>query len=124
MPYDRDQAIAALAEYYDFLTRLHVKSEDIRRPPSIEGLPEIIREHLSKLGKTDTVIDLLKHLLYVQNDYNDEPILIWDLSSCNDYTGWQFQQDILDGDTANYLLRRLHHGRKNKDPGFQQGSEV
>lgn len=102
MPYHRDQVIASVTDYYHFLTRLHVQPQDIRRPPQPDGWSEISQKRFSRLGKTEKVVDLLKHLPYVQNDYNDDPILIWEVSGCNDYTGRQFQQDIIEGDTANY----------------------
>ena len=101
MPYDRDQVIAAVTDYYEFLTRLHVKNEDIRRPPP-EGWPEITQARLSKLGKTDKAIDLLKLLPYVQNDDNFSPIHVWSMSGCCDYTGEQFQQKVVDGGDASY----------------------
>lgn len=102
MPYDRDQVIAAVTEYYEFFTRLHLTPKDIRRPPP-EGWPEISKDRLSSLNKTDEVIKLLKYLPYVQNDDNYMPIIIFGLSACNDYTGWRFQQDVVEGKDAGYL---------------------
>lgn len=101
MPYSQDQVIAAVTDYYDFLTRLHVKPEDIRRPPQ-GGWPEISQERFSKLGKTDKAINLLKHLPYVQNDENFSPIHVWSESGCCDYTGWQFQLKVAKGGDASY----------------------
>lgn len=62
MPYNRDEVLAAVADYYDFLTRLHITPQEIRRPPP-SGWPQVTQESLSRLGKTaPKVTDLLKHL--------------------------------------------------------------
>lgn len=102
MPYDRDQVIAAVTDYYNFLTRLHLDSEDIRRPPP-EGWSQISEKRLSPLNKSEEVISLLKHLPYVQNDENFSPFLVWTLSGCNDYTGWDFQKAIEGGSTSSMM---------------------
>lgn len=93
MPYNRDQVIAAVTGYYDFLTRLHVEPKDIRRPPP-GGWSEISQNAFKSLQKSDTVIDLLKHLPYIENDENFSPILVYTLSGCKDYTGKVFQRQI------------------------------
>ena len=79
MPYNRHEVIAAVTDYCDFPTDLHVRPENIRRAPP-EGWLQISQERFSSLGKTDDVIDLLKHLPYVQDDENFDPILVWNCS--------------------------------------------
>lgn len=96
MPYNRDQVIAAVTDYYDFLARLHLDPEDIRRPPP-EGWPQISRDRLSPVGSTDEVVSLLKHLPYVQNDDNSTPIRVWTYSGCSDYSGRDFLTTVDQG---------------------------
>lgn len=36
----------------------------------------------------------------MENDDNFDPILVWSLSGCNDYTGTAFQQDVKRGGDA------------------------
>ena len=104
MPYDRDQVVAAVTDYYDFLSRLHIKPEDIRRPPS-GGWPDnvISQQRFSKLGMSAKVIDLLRHLPYVQNDDNYLPIPITSMCACSDYTGAMFQDEVEEGGHAGYI---------------------
>lgn len=75
--YSRDLAIAAIRSFYIFITnrlpRLdHDVDEDgiqvIREPPST-GWPELEADDaLAPLGKSATVIDLLRHLPYLADD--------------------------------------------------------
>jgi len=103
MPYDRDQVIAAVTDYYEFLTRLHMEPKDIRRPPP-EGWSTITPERMAPIKKNSTVVELMKHLPYVQNDDNFTPIVVWILSGCNDYTGWDFQSKVEDGHRSAMMM--------------------
>lgn len=89
MPYSHDEVVAAVTDYYHFLTRLHVDLKDIKTPPP-GGWPNITSETL-KLSLTDTAVSLLKHLPYITNEDNFCPTLVWWLSGCNDYTYHEFQ---------------------------------
>lgn len=92
MAFDRDKVIAAVTDYYEWLLRLHLRPDNLRRPPP-GGWPEISPERF-KMGKTDTVIDLVKHLPYVENDDNFVPLLVWSFSSSSDYSARKLQQDV------------------------------
>lgn len=61
MPYNRDEVVAAITEYYTFLTHLHFDPSELKTPPST-GWPQITSSRFAFLGKSDKVIDLLKHL--------------------------------------------------------------
>ncbi|EAQ89740.1 predicted protein [Chaetomium globosum CBS 148.51] len=63
--YSREATIAAVREYYRFLTRMYLNECYVAEPPE-EGWPEINTEALSGLGKTDEVISLLRHLPYIR----------------------------------------------------------
>ncbi|KAK4125680.1 hypothetical protein N657DRAFT_642419 [Parathielavia appendiculata] len=65
--YSREATIAAVREYYRFLTRMYLKESYIAEPPQ-GGWPEISRETIGALGKTDEVISLLRHLPYVESN--------------------------------------------------------
>lgn len=93
MALDRDKVIAAVTDYYEWLLRLHLRPDNLRRPPP-GGWPEISPERFKKMGKTDTAIDLLKHLFYVEIDDNVVPLLVWSFSSCCDYSARKLQQDV------------------------------
>jgi hypothetical protein len=67
-PYSRDAAIAAIHDFYLFLTRLpSLSASDIKSaPPS--GWPELTGSFLSEMGKTEAVNDLIRHLPYITSD--------------------------------------------------------
>lgn len=90
MPYNRDEVVTAVTEYYHFLTHLHIDAADIKTPPPT-GWPNITSETCAELSQTDDVISLLKHLPYITNEDNFHPTVVWWLSGCNDYTYWEFQ---------------------------------
>jgi hypothetical protein len=63
--YSRDETIAAVMDYYQFLTKMpFLEPSDILYPPP-EGWPQITKERLAK--KSDEVIELLRHLPYVDS---------------------------------------------------------
>jgi hypothetical protein len=65
--YSREATIAVVREYYRFLTRMYLKESYVAEPPK-GGWPEINRETIGVLGKTDEVISLLRHLPYIVSD--------------------------------------------------------
>ena len=63
--YDQDEVIAAVYDYYNFLTKLpYIDSSEIDYPPPT-GWPNINPTTLQNLNKTDTVVKLLAHLPYL-----------------------------------------------------------
>jgi hypothetical protein len=83
MPYDRDEVVASVTDYYNFLiTRLHFEPSDLKAPPPT-GWPRITQARLAFLGKSDKAIDLLKHLPYLLP--GDEEKQIYDHAVCVDY---------------------------------------
>jgi hypothetical protein len=62
--YSRDECIAIVRDYYQFLTSLYLDEEYIIEPPE-GGWPTITTDSLRGLGKTDEVIELLRHLPYI-----------------------------------------------------------
>lgn len=65
--YDREECIAAVRDYYHFLTKLYLDESDIEEPPE-DGWPNVTADTMRGLGKTDEVIQLLRHLPYVRRD--------------------------------------------------------
>ncbi|SMR47981.1 unnamed protein product [Zymoseptoria tritici ST99CH_3D1] len=62
--YSREAVISAVRDYYTFLTKMYLDRSDIMEPPQ-GGWPEITRDSMRALGKTDEVIELLRHLPYL-----------------------------------------------------------
>lgn len=63
----RDNMVAPFYEYYDFLGRLHIPESGIKHPPA-GGWPNITPENCSEFGKSDFVVDVLRHLPYIVED--------------------------------------------------------
>ncbi|KAI1840296.1 hypothetical protein JX266_013515 [Neoarthrinium moseri] len=69
--YSQETTIAAVHYYYQFLTKPYLPPSSIIEPP--EGSwPQITKESIGHLGKTDEVIELLRHLPYIRDDGENE----------------------------------------------------
>jgi hypothetical protein len=66
--YSRDETVAAVREYYQFLTKMYLDEAYIIEPPA-EGWPDITNRSFT-LDKSKAVIDLLRHLPYIKNTSN------------------------------------------------------
>jgi hypothetical protein len=62
--YSEAATIAAIRDYYKFLTKMYLNDSVITYPPE-GGWPSITTESLQSLGKTKKVISLLRHLPYI-----------------------------------------------------------
>ena len=88
--YDRDEIIALLDEFYQFLGSLpHIKPFQVLQPP-VGGWDNITTHSCAGLKKNDEVISLLKHLPYIDMD-NHQHLVAWDTYAC-DYRGRAFQR--------------------------------
>lgn len=91
MPYDRDQVVSELLAFYEFLVRMYLPEELLKRPPS-GGWPSVTHERFAFMRKSDTVIGLLKHLPYIcQDGLSFEPE-IYNFCTAFDYTGRSFDR--------------------------------
>lgn len=62
--YSRDELVATISDFYTFLTRLHIPASVVKYPPP-EGWANITPETTKRSGKSALVIDLIKHLPYI-----------------------------------------------------------
>jgi hypothetical protein len=67
--YSRDTTIAAVRDYYQFLTKLYLDEDKIIFPPP-DGWPDITTRSFT-LDKSKEVITLLKHLPYIKSALDD-----------------------------------------------------
>lgn len=66
--YAREATIAAITDYYTFLTRMYMDESQVISPPA-GGWPSIVNADPAKLqdlGKSDEVLSLLAHLPYIR----------------------------------------------------------
>lgn len=66
--YSRDATVAAVRDYYAFLTDMYLDEAEVLEPPTT-GWPSI--DNLQCMGKTPEVLDLLRHLPYIRREEND-----------------------------------------------------
>ncbi|EGD94585.1 hypothetical protein TESG_02095 [Trichophyton tonsurans CBS 112818] len=71
--YSREECIAAVRGYYQFLTTMYLKESDILEPPE-GGWPSVTPSAIQQLGKTDEVAALLRHLPYIRRLGNGKPL--------------------------------------------------
>ncbi|KAF3770636.1 hypothetical protein M406DRAFT_224494, partial [Cryphonectria parasitica EP155] len=80
-----EHLVAPFRDYYTFLTTLYLPEAALKHPPK-GGWPNITRETCSGFGKTDMVIDVLRHLPYIEEHRNLHSV--------------DFNCDVLDYSTA------------------------
>jgi hypothetical protein len=95
--YSREATIAAITNFYTFLTRMYMNESQVIYPPA-EGWPSIVNADPAKLqdlGKSDEVLSLLAHLPYIRcpGDWNhDADVVPW-----NSFQDWSSLLKELDG---------------------------
>lgn len=62
--YSREATISCIRDYYQFLTQMYLPESAILEPPAL-GWSNITKESWQAFGKTDEVIELLRHLPYI-----------------------------------------------------------
>lgn len=67
--YSRDETIAAVRDYYQFLTKMYLDEAKVIEPPP-EGWTHITNRSFT-LDKSKEVINLLRHLPYIKSTLND-----------------------------------------------------
>jgi hypothetical protein len=93
MPYDRDEVVASVTEFYTFLTtHLHFHPSELKTPPPT-GWPKITPHNSDDKRKSNTAIDLLRHLPYLPGG-NGQEKWIYDHTICADYTDKTVEQGI------------------------------
>jgi hypothetical protein len=93
MPYNRDEVVASVTEFYTFLTtHLHFYPSELKTPPPT-GWAKITPHNSDEKRKSDTVIDLLRLLPYLPSG-NGQEKWIYDTTICADYTNETVKQDI------------------------------
>ncbi|KAK1843719.1 hypothetical protein CCHR01_13676 [Colletotrichum chrysophilum] len=88
--YSRDEVVAELSSYYEFLTRIFLPPSVVRYPLE-GGWQHINRDWMNTfaLGKNDTVLDLMRHIPYIRRDEIDdfEPWHIFERTTAVDCAG-------------------------------------
>lgn len=64
--YSRDETIQSIRRYYDFLITMYLDDSFVTEPPP-GGWPGITVDRYRGLGKTDEVVNLLRHLPYLRH---------------------------------------------------------
>lgn len=97
--YSKEETTAEIEAYYNFLTVMYLPESTIKRPPP-GGWPDITPEYLAPLRKNDTVVDLIRHLPYIQREEYHDPNTIYAWTAGVDFTGELAKHQLIqDGDT-------------------------
>ena len=106
--YSRDDCVAAIRDYYNFLIKMYLKESAVIEPPE-EGWPSIPLDSLRGLGKTDEVISLLRHIPYITTPQHalskphGSPFCYW--------ADWQsYAQGVADGRMKTETLKVCSEG--------------
>lgn len=70
--FSREATVSAVRDYYQYIIKLYLPDSVIVEPPE-GGWPEVNQDNLGYLGKTDEVIDLLRHLPYIRGEWVTGP---------------------------------------------------
>jgi hypothetical protein len=105
MAFDQVEFIALLTDYYEFCNRVFWDDSVVAEAPS-NGWPSITPTTMGNLHKTDTVIDLLRHMPFadfVEPDkaYGKHVIMV--NTRIQDYRSDEMQKRIRDGDLAYHV---------------------
>lgn len=98
----RDNLVAPFYEYYHFLGRLHIPEGDIKHPPA-GGWPNITAENCSEFGKSEFVVEVLRHLPYIADHGEFE----------RNWSNTDYKSDVVDYSTAtrkDFAGRSLKYG--------------
>lgn len=82
--YDREEVIAAVRDYYEFLQRLCLPPDSIKYPPA-DGWQYDENTTFSP-PKTEQVIDLMKHLPYLRGPSEWDGINMYEKAITQDYS--------------------------------------
>lgn len=104
----RDEIVRELTSFYEFLTRTHIPTKALRYPP-LGGWQHLTAEALAFMGKSDAVLDLIRHLPYIHHEDVDEPYQIHDACAPVDFTSSKALQAISKG---------CHHTLQPNDLGI------
>jgi len=89
MPYNRDEVITSVTNYYTFLVNhLNFNDSNLKKPPPT-GWPHINPTQCAFLRKPDQVIELLRYLPYLDCYPVAEDVIrkeIWPHAVCADYS--------------------------------------
>ncbi|KAJ4294406.1 hypothetical protein N0V90_008096 [Kalmusia sp. IMI 367209] len=104
--YSRNELVDIIGDFYTFLTTFYIPSSSLKRPPPA-GWPNITKERTKEFGKSPLVIDLLKHLPYIDEEdsriqYKCD-VVDWSLYSAEGFTAAGQDED---GPTGEMGIRR------------------
>ncbi|KAK4211541.1 hypothetical protein QBC37DRAFT_426834 [Rhypophila decipiens] len=104
-PYSREATVAAVRDYYALLTDMYLDPADVLSPPPPPsggdrdgGWPSSTIDRLECMGKTTSVLDLLRHLPYIRGEEDDGPQA--GVPGCH-FADWRHLAQTTSGDNEN-----------------------
>jgi hypothetical protein len=103
--YSRDATVRAIREYYGLLVKMHANESSILEPPE-GGWPLTDPKGFGQaLGKTDEVVELLRHLPYISFNKTHGAARCW-------FADWQYYMSLYNADHV------------EQDPDFFEGIRI
>jgi hypothetical protein len=96
--YSQDVCIAAVRDFFTFLTRMYLDESVVMEPPP-SGWPEMTPAIMQSLGKNEDVISLLRHLPYLRTsgcDLGDDS----QIAPRTYFADWRYQCHLMLGGSA------------------------
>ncbi|KAF6824109.1 hypothetical protein CPLU01_11038 [Colletotrichum plurivorum] len=95
MAFNQEEFVNLLADYYEFCNRVFWEHTTVAYPPA-GGWPSINQDTMANLEKSDTAVDLLRHLPYVDFDPDRafDPPHIMNKTNIVDYRNEKIQAKI------------------------------
>ena len=112
--YSRQEVIDAATDFYTFLTHLHVPDATLLIAPST-GWPDITAESHALFHKNDEVLELMRHLPYIERHNHSTAHPVYPLTAYVDYEGPYVRKKMAFAKRTNQELDLLFIEPDNED---------
>jgi hypothetical protein len=113
MSFDQVEFLTLLTDYYEFCNRVFWDDSVVAEAPN-GGWPSITQSTMANLHKTDTAIELVRHMPFADCEPgtdDGEPHLVMLNTRIQDYRSNEIQDRIRDGDLVYYVEPILGEGK-------------
>lgn len=85
---NRDELVAELTAFYEFLATLHIPADALKRPPP-DGWADVNQDRLGFLNKDDEAMAVLRYIPFIRRDDDGgiDAYQIYEKTVANDFTG-------------------------------------
>jgi hypothetical protein len=124
----RDELVTNITDFYNFLTKFYIPASAIKYPPP-DGWPNITPEVTKDCRKSPVVIDLIKHLPYI-DDGESEGFVTYihyksEVINYSTYTAEHFEEGCIDAgeDSLKEWVERMEEEKVDEDDDEEEEQE-